>query len=410
MSAMDARRITVKIGILAVAVAALMLCVTPTSRSLTETLPPRLDDRTFWTLVTEFSEPSGFFRSDNLVSNETVFQHVIPTLQQSVLPASAYVGVGPDQNFTYIAALKPRIAFIVDIRRQNLLLHLMYKALIEESPTREAFLSRLFSRPVPADTTPQDGVASLLSAFEKEEPDGAAFERNRAEIYARLQRRHGFGLSKADLGGIDYVYRAFYSSGPDIRYSFGRGPGWQPFPTYKDLMIADDGHGVQRCYLASEDVYQTLRDLEERNLIVPLVGDFAGPKALRSVARYLDLHHATVSVFYTSNVEQYLFRPQSPGGAGDAWQRFYDNVGALPTDARSTFIRAFFNNQGRQLFRGPSPQPDPQSGVIPIPPGFVPSSGTGPRSETLLNPISLLLAAFGEGRINNYYDVIELSR
>jgi hypothetical protein len=400
---MDARRTTVKFGILALATAALMLCVTPTSRSRTEALPPRLDDGTFWTLVTEFSEPSGSFRSDNLVSNEMVFQHVIPALQQTLRPASAYVGVGPDQNFTYIAALKPRIAFIVDIRRQNMLLHLMYKALIEMSPTREAFLSRLFSRAVPPNTTPQDTAAALLTAFENEEPDDVAFERNRAEIYDRLQWQHGFALSKADLGGIDYVYRAFYSSGPDIRYSFGRGAGWQPFPTYKDLMTADDGRGVQRGYLASEDVYQTLRDLEARNLIIPLVGDFAGPKALRSVGRYLDLHHATVSAFYTSNVEQYLFR-------GDAWQRFYENVGALPTDARSTFIRAVFNNQGR-LFRGPSAgQPDPQSGVVPIPPGFAFPSSPGPRSETLLNPISLLLAAFAEGRLSSYADVVELSR
>src|ERR1700730_14510517 len=105
MCAMDPRRITVRFGILALAVAALMLCVTPTSRSLTEALPERLDDRTFWTLVSEFSEPNGFFRSDNLVSNEMVSQHVIPALQQRLLPASAYVGVGPDQNFTYIAAL-----------------------------------------------------------------------------------------------------------------------------------------------------------------------------------------------------------------------------------------------------------------------------------------------------------------
>jgi len=218
-------------------------------------------------------------------------------------------------------------------------------------------------------------------------------------------------LSKSDLAGIDYVYNAFYTSGPDIRYSFGRGAGWQTFPTYKDLMTANDGHGVQRGYLASEEIYGTLRDLEERNLIVPLVGDFAGPKALRSVARYLDLHHATVSVFYTSNVEQYLFRPTFPGGASDAWQRFYDNVAALPTDTHSTFIRAFFNNQGRLVFRGqPQPDPQPQSGVIPIPPGFVPPTGPGPRSETLLNPIALLLAAFAEGRVSTYYDVIELSR
>jgi hypothetical protein len=392
-----ARGTTLRLGILTLAVAALMLCVTPTSRSLTEALPQRLDDRTFWSLVTEFSEPNGFFRSDNLVSNETVFQHVIPSLQRNLLPASTYVGVGPDQNFTYIAALKPRIAFIVDIRRQNMLLHLMYKALIELSPTRAEFLSRLFSRPVPSSMTENDGVDALLSAFQKVEVDGVAFERNLADIRAQLVRHHGFGLSTADMGGIDYVYRAFYSAGPDIRYSFGRGAGWQPFPTYKDLMVADDGQGMQRGYLASEELYGALRDMQERNLIVPLVGDFAGPKALRSVARYLELHHATVTVFYTSNVEQYLFR-------GDAWQRFYENVAALPINTRSTFIRAFFNNQGR-LFNA---QPDPSSRAIPIPNGFVPS--TGPRSETLLNPISALLAAYAEGHINSYIDVIELSR
>src|SRR3954466_12539508 len=110
-----------QLAILALAVLALVLCVTPTSRPASEALPQRLDDRTFWTLVTEFSEPNGFFRSDNLVSNEMQYQYVIPVLQQTLQPASPYVGVGPDQNFTYIAGLKPRIAFIVDIRRQNLL-------------------------------------------------------------------------------------------------------------------------------------------------------------------------------------------------------------------------------------------------------------------------------------------------
>ena len=393
------RRATpVRLVILSVAVCALVLCVTPTSRSVTEALPQRLDDRTFWALVTEFSEPSGTFRSDNLVSNETVFQHVIPTLQERLVPMSAYVGVGPDQNFTYIAALRPKIAFIVDIRRQNMMLHLMYKALIEMSPTREEFLSRLFSRPMPARSSASASPDALLAAFQVEEPDPVAFERTRAEIYAHLQRGHGFTLSRQDLAGIDYVYKAFYSAGPELRYSFGRGSGWQPFPTYRDLMVADDGRGVQRSYLASEELYGVLRDMHERNLIVPLVGDFAGPKALRSVARYLDLHHATVSVFYTSNVEQYLF-PGRGINVADLWQRFYDNVGALPITSRSTFIRAFFNNQSR-IMRIPSP--DPQSGIGP----FLP----GPRSQTLLNPISVLLSAYTEGHISSYADVIELSR
>ena len=384
-----------KLAGLAVAVCALLLCITPTSRPAAEALPQRLDDRTFWTLVTEFSEPNGYFRSDNLVSNETVFQHVIPTLQESLGPVSAYVGVGPDQNFTYIASLKPRIAFIVDIRRQNMLLHLMYKALIELSPTREEFLARLFSRPAPARDATNDSADALLSAFMEVEPDPVAFERTRAEIYSHLQHTHGFTLSRADLSLIDYVFRAFYSAGPEIRYSFGRGAGWQPFPTYRDLMTADDGQGVQRSYIASEELYQNLRDMEERNLIVPIVGDFAGPKALRSVARYLDLHHATVSVFYTSNVEQYLFRPT------DAWQRFYDNVGAMPITGRSTFIRAFFSNSVYNAAPGRIMRiPDPAQSPNPAP---------GPRSQTLLNPISVLLGAYAEGHIGSYYDVIELS-
>ena len=381
------------------AVAVLFLCVTPTSRSAAEALPQRLDDRTFWSLVTEFSEPNGFFRSDNLVSNETAFQHVIPTLVTQVTPVSAYLGVGPDQNFTYIAALKPRIAFIVDIRRQNMLLHLMYKALIEESPTRVEFLSRLFSRPVPSGLSTSSSADVILGAYHNEEPDPVAFERNEADIYHVLVHDHGFTLSRADLSAIDYVFRAFYQQGPDIRYSFGRGAGWQPFPSYRDLMVEHDSDGVQRSYVATEGLYDTLRDLEQRNLIVPLVGDFGGPKALRSVARFLDVHHATVSVFYTSNVEQYLFRDT-------AWQHFYDNVAAMPIDSHSTFIRAYFSNAGG---RYRMPPPDPNNGGPSLPPtGFV--QPIGPRSVTLLNPISLLLAAYSEGHVNTYLDVVELSR
>jgi hypothetical protein len=270
-----------------------------------------------------------------------------------------------------------------------MLLHLMYKALIEMSPTREEFLSRLFSRPVRSRTSPRDSPEMLLAAFSQLEPDRVAFERTQAEIHDHLQYTHGFSLTASDLRGIDYVYGAFFREGPALRYSFGGRPGWQPFPSYRDLMVADDGRGVQRSYIASEEIYQALRDLQERNLIVPLVGDFAGPKALRSVGRYLDLHHATVSVFYTSNVEQYLFQPRE-----GAWQRFYENVSALPIAERSTFIRAYFANQGRFVR-----MPDPSMPGMPV----------GPRSQTLLNPIGVLLEAYGEGHIGSYYDVIELS-
>src|SRR5262249_50195954 len=161
--------------ILIFAAAALFLCVTPTSRSAAEALPQRLDDHTFWSLVSEFSEPGGSFRSDNFVSNETRFPHVIPKVNADTIPGSGDFGLGPDQNFTYIAALKPRISFIVDIRCQNMLLHLMYKAIIEQSPTRAEFLSRLFSRPVPSGVTATSTPDQLLRAFDTEVADLVAF-------------------------------------------------------------------------------------------------------------------------------------------------------------------------------------------------------------------------------------------
>src|SRR5215471_12244659 len=111
-----------------------------------QSLPAKLSDSEFWQMVTDFSEPGGFFRSDNFLSNESSFQEVIPRLSKAVSQGGVYLGVGPEQNFTYIVALRPKIAFIFDIRRQNMLEHLLYKALMEMSTDRAQFLSLLFGR------------------------------------------------------------------------------------------------------------------------------------------------------------------------------------------------------------------------------------------------------------------------
>jgi hypothetical protein len=113
-------------------------------------LPYSLGDEEYWRIVNEFSEADGPFDSDNFVSNEAGYQSVLPRLLQTVRSGGVYIGVGPEQNFTYIAALQPKIAFIVDIRRQNLLQHLMYKALFElssERPTFSCAYSREPARP-----------------------------------------------------------------------------------------------------------------------------------------------------------------------------------------------------------------------------------------------------------------------
>src|SRR6266481_256823 len=131
----------------------------------TEALPLQLSDDAFWNMVTEFSETGGYFRSDNFVSNETTFQYVIKDLKKT-RPGGVYLGVGPDQNFTYIVALQPRMAIIFDIRRQNMLQHLMYKALIEISSDRADFVSRLFARARPEGLDAKITVEKMFAAFD----------------------------------------------------------------------------------------------------------------------------------------------------------------------------------------------------------------------------------------------------
>ena len=354
----------------------------PRTHVAAQSLPTAVSDKDFWAMVVGFSEPGGFFRSDNLISNETAFQHVIPELQRIPQPG-AYVGVGPDQNFTYIAALKPRMAFIVDIRRQNMLLHLMYKALVELSADRTDFLCRLFARPRPTGIGPESSAQALFDAFEAMVGSEELAQQHLRAVIDHLEHTRGFGLSEEDENGIRFVYRSFSAGGPDIRYSFPRSDlvGGQWFPTYAELMLQTDLRGINHSYLASEEQFKVLKDYETRNLIVPLVGDFAGERTLRAVGQYLKDHDATVTAFYTSNVEQYLFQ-------GDGWRKFFVNVSTMPSDEHSTFIRAYFNRMGYR-FQAP---------------------GTGLQSSTLLDPIRRLVTAFSNGDIRTYYDVVSRSK
>jgi hypothetical protein len=357
--------------------------VGPRGKAAADSLPRRLSDRAFWRMIVDFSEPGGVFGSDNLLSNETTYQEIIPELRKSLSADGAYLGVGPDQNFTYIAALGPRIAFIIDIRRQNLIEHLLYKALVEESADRADFLSRLFSRPRPAGLEKSATPKVLFDAYNEVTASETLFQKNLQEVENRLIKQHGFGLTAEDIGSLKFVYRAFFSEGMDLRYSFPRqqyGALW--FPTYAELMEATDLTGLNHSYLANEQTFRTLRDFERNNLLVPIVGDFGGDKAIRAVGRYLTEHGATVNCFYTSNVEQYLFQ-------GDGWQRYYSNVATLPLNGNSTFIRAYFDKGFR------------------FPPGIVTPDL---HSVELLDPISSLLNAFRAGQIHSYSDVVKRSR
>ncbi|MEO8259154.1 MAG: hypothetical protein ABI868_17545 [Acidobacteriota bacterium] len=305
-------------------------------------LPARLTDQEFWNLIDDISESNGTFRSDNLLSNEGRFQYVIPKLVEAARPGGVYLGVGPEQNFTYIAVTRPAIAFIVDVRRGNLDLHLMYKALFELSADRIDFVSRLFSRKRPAGLGPAATAAEIFFAYLQVEPSRDVYDRNLREIQHQLGGRHGFALTSDDVKGIEHVYDAFFRFGPAIQYSSTEGLGAAYQPTYSDLMVATDSIGQPRGYLASRESFNYVKELETRNLVVPVVGNFAGAKAIRAVGAYLKARDATVSAFYLSNVEQYLRLQRG-------WNTFCANVAALPLTETSTFIRA---GHGGRVSRG----------------------------------------------------------
>src|SRR5688500_988540 len=295
-------------------------------------LPAELSDQEFWQLIVDVSEPDGHFEDENFGSNETGYERIMLRLQEAVRPGGVYVGVGPEQNFTYIAALRPKIAFVVDIRRQNMIEHLMYKALFELSEDRADFLSRLFSRPRPASVDRHSNVADLFQAFATAPTDRQLFDGTFTRMLDVLVRQHRLGLTAGDQAALRKVFTAFYENGPNISYVF-RGTA-ESHPTYAQLMTALEG-GRNWSYLGSSDSFDYIRTMQRRNLIVPVVGDFAGPKALRALGAYVRARGGTVNGFYASNVEANLFR------AG-TWKAFYESVSTLPVHEAGVFVRTFF--------------------------------------------------------------------
>lgn len=355
------------------------------------TLPESLSNREFWDLVEHLSEPDGYFQSDNLVSNEHSFQYVVPALEQRRRPNQVYLGVAPDQNFTYMLAMRPEMAFIVDIRRGNLLTHLMYKALFELSEDRADFVAFLFSRPRPEGVSAGSSIDDIVAAVVRAPADELEFRNNLLILQHHLTRTRGFDLTADDLRGLDEIYSQFYLYGPNLSYSSrtrvggvggmgGRRGFGNRFPTWGEMARQTDGQGRQQGYLASEANFQYIKALQHKNLIVPVVGDHTGPKALRDVGRYIRERGGTVGAFYTSNVEQYLFRYGT-------WMRFAANLGLLPLTDASVIIRSV----------------SPRDGYVGMP--------QGPDGRaSVLDPIRPLVQDAGAGRIQGYWDVTGRSR
>jgi hypothetical protein len=326
--------------------------------------------------IASLSEPAGYFDTDNLVSNERSYLQVLPELRQRHVRGGAYVGVGPDQNFTYIADVRPSIAFIVDVRRDNLLLHLLFKALFELSRTRVEYLAQLAGRPVPSEmeTWRRASVDRIIEYIDSASaaPDPAAVDALRRRVDEAIARM-GVPLSAQDRRTIDRFHRRFIGDGLSLRFeSTGRAPQ-SYYPTYRDLLRETDAGGRQANYLASEDAFQFVKGLEGRDLVIPVVGDLSGPSAIAAIARTLAGRHERLSAFYVSNVEFYLF-------SDGAFPRFIANLGRLPRTANSVLIRSIF---GR----------------------YATPSRPGDASASRLAAVEELLREHAAGHIRSYGDI-----
>ncbi len=339
--------------------------------------PPAVPLEEFVSLISRLSEPEGSFDSDNFVSNEAAYLRIVPTLQAEQLHGGAYLGVGPDQNYSYVAALRPALAFIIDIRRQNLLQHLYFKALFTLSGSRTDFVRRLFARPLRSEFwhTPDPTISELLSAVDRTAPDDEYRDRVLGQALS-LIASWKLPLNPEDFQTIRYVARAFSDGGPDLKFTtrFRRARSYHP--TYRLLLQERDANGKQTGYLADEARYQIVRRLHLENRIVPIVGDLAGAWAMRAAAQELERRGLQVRCLYLSNVEFYLFRQGH-------WADYTENLRCLPLAPNALIIRSYANTWRAH----PAAQP-------------------GYYMSTLIQPARTFLDNQLSGRHGTYWDVV----
>lgn len=301
----------------------------------------------FAQLVDTLSEPGGFFDTDNLVSNETAYLHVLGGMRRLGVHGGTYIGVGPEQNFSYIAEIEPELALIIDIRRDNMLLLLLFKAVFETSETRIEYLAQLFGRRPPPDPRAWTGrdLTALLDYIDQQPLDSASHDSVHRALMTRVE---GFRvpLTAEDRTTIRRFHDEFARLGTGLTFTTLGRPAQRDYPTVRRLYLETDLEGNRGSYLATEERWLRVRNLQRQNRVVPLVGDMGGTVAMRAIGNYLRNTHRTVSAFYASNVEFYLMR----SGTFDEW---VESIRLLPATEKSVLIRSYFDRG----FGGPGMQP-----------------------------------------------------
>lgn len=328
------------------------------------TFPAR--DEPLARIIAELSEPDAGRFADNLMTNEDSFASVVDRLQSDGEIRGVYLGVGPDQNLTYLAHARPSLAFVVDFRRRNALVHLLHKALASIAPDRPTYLSLLTAR-VPAGLPPDPSMDDLFAGFRR-----ATFDRSLlAETVARVADLLGPTglLAEAERPDLATIQAKLAGPGFDARFL-----ALPMYPSLSRLLRSPDKLGRPAHFLAREEWYQVVREAELGDRVIPLVGDFAGPKTLTALGAWLRARGLAVATFYASDVEFFLLK------AG-RFAAYAANLAAIPWAADARLIRT----STREIDH--------------------PERRLGESSTTILRPIAPFLEAALAGRIATLDDL-----
>ena len=209
--------------------------------------------------------------------------------------------------------------------------------------SRRFRVAAVFPQAAGRSSTATRRAAQIFAAYAQVEPSDDLYQRNLRDIQRQLASRHAFALTADDVKGVEHVYGAFFQYGPAIQYSSNEGLG-AGLPADLRRSDARDRYERPDARISDERRGVRLRQGAARAGTWWCRSSATSParKPFAPSASTLKRRESTVSVFYLSNVEQYLRLQRS-------WNTFCANVAALPLDDMSTFVRA---GHGGRVARG----------------------------------------------------------
>ncbi|WP_422772381.1 hypothetical protein ACN28C_04875 [Plantactinospora sp. WMMC1484] len=314
---------------------------------------PAFDDAVRRSLHTAV-EPSNY-RLDCFVTNELAYNDVL-TRCWPTGTTGGYVGVGPCQNLTYVGALRPRCAVIVDSRLDNVLLHLIFKLIMERATNPVEYLATLLSRQIGA-PSPGQGPDFLISAVEAGPASAELFDANLKWLTTELSGR--WPLTEMHQARVAALYEEFFRRQLDItNVDAPTAANLDEAPTLREVIRARTSRGVNLHFLTDSDRYDYVRQMHLDGRIIPILGNVGTAETVDRVNELLRTHDEALATLYVSNVEEHVLvryrienerlvdRPNPEGLLIDPYGAAYDEMlaqwGRLDAERDALLIRFFF--------------------------------------------------------------------